>query len=123
MGTHALRGNENSDSGGISAISFGNQYRRLLGLATIGSSRACAGRCGCVSPHPELALARDFRRHTLSITGVSATAMRQSPRLIVVGHRYVAFGDFFRDAHHRVHSHLDLGDLRMHFLDEVVFDL
>lgn len=27
-----------------------------------------------------------------------------------------------RDAHHRIDSCLNLGDLRMYFLDEVVFD-
>jgi len=34
----------------------------------------------------------------------------------------VVLGIFCHGADHRVHSLLDLGDLRMDFLDEVVFD-
>ena len=52
----------------------------------------------------------------------SGRKYKKSPHPIVLGHWKIAFSDFFRDAHHRVDSLLDLGDLRMHFLDKVVFD-
>ena len=34
----------------------------------------------------------------------------------------IVFSSFLRGGNHRVHPILDLADLRMHFLDEVMFE-
>jgi len=43
--------------------------------------------------------------------------------LLVFGYRKIVFSIFLQDGYHRVHSLLNLADLRMHILDEVMFEI
>ena len=43
--------------------------------------------------------------------------------LLVFGCRRIAFSILLHGGNHRVHPLLDLADLRMHFLDELMFEL
>ena len=43
--------------------------------------------------------------------------------LLVFRHRKIVFSIFLYGGYHRVHPLLNLADLRMHFLDEVMFEL
>lgn len=59
-------------------------------------------------------------------TGLSATEI-SSPinnlmRLIVIGYKRIVFSIFLYYSNHRVHSLLNLADLRMHFLNKVVLE-
>lgn len=43
--------------------------------------------------------------------------------LLVLGYRRIVFSIFLYGGNHRVHPLLNLADLRLHFLDEVMFEL
>jgi len=44
-------------------------------------------------------------------------------RLLVFGYKRIVFSIFLHYSNHRVHSLLNLADLRMHFLNEFMLDL
>jgi len=62
---------------------------------------------------------RDFthRRHEI------CSPINILMRLLVFEYRRIVFSIFLHGGKHRVHSLLNLADLRMYFLDEVMFEL